>query len=209
MQNKTHIKYLKYFIDEKIDCTYHSIIVFSDRCTLKNIKLTSDESKVINRYHVLPTVQSIARSSLNILSADQVDMVYKLLYPLTQVSDVEKAVHIQNIQSKLSPQILENQTVGSILKNETESSLNNSPICSKCDTPMILRKATRGERKGQSFYGCSNYPNCDFMTWNEPSGEMCPKCGKTLFRKKGKAGGLFCITDGCGYTADGKSKESN
>lgn len=160
MQNKTHIKYLKTFIGEVIDCTYHSIIVFSDRCTLKNIKLTSDESKVINRYHVLPTVQSIARSSLNILSADQVDMIYNLLYPLTQVSDVEKAVHIQNIQSKLSPQILENQTVGSILKNETESSLNNSPICSKCDTPMILRKATRGERKGQSFYGCSNYPKC-------------------------------------------------
>ena len=32
-----------------------------------------------------------------------------------------------------------------------------------------------------------------------------PKCGKTLFKKKGKTGGLFCITEGCGYAADDKS----
>ena len=34
------------------------------------------------------------------------------------------------------------------------------PICPKCGVPMVLRTASRGERQGQQFYGCRNYPNC-------------------------------------------------
>ena len=39
-----------------------------------------------------------------------------------------------------------------------------------------------------------------FATWNEPTKEICPRCGKTLFRKKGKEGnGFVCLAGGCGY----------
>ncbi len=68
-------------------------------------------------------------------------------------------------------------------------------VCPKCGGKIVAKKS----QKGRKFYGCSQYPNCDFVTWNEPSGEVCPKCGKTLFKRKGKNGGLFCITEGCGY----------
>jgi len=37
---------------------------------------------------------------------------------------------------------------------------SSTPICPKCQTPMILRKSTKGAKAGQSFYGCANYPNC-------------------------------------------------
>lgn len=45
-----------------------------------------------------------------------------------------------------------------------ESSLSiiesSTPICPKCQAPMVLRKSTKGAKAGQSFYGCANYPNC-------------------------------------------------
>lgn len=47
------------------------------------------------------------------------------------------------------------------------------------------------------FYGCSNYPNCDFVTWDEPLKEQCPQCGKSLFKKR--AGLIYCPGEGCGY----------
>ncbi len=67
--------------------------------------------------------------------------------------------------------------------------------CPTCGGHLIAKKSKRGRR----FFGCSNYPKCDFATWDEPTKETCPKCGKTLFRKKGKNSGVYCQTDGCGY----------
>ncbi len=67
--------------------------------------------------------------------------------------------------------------------------------CPECGGDVIEKKTKRGT----SFYGCSNYPNCNFMTWDLPSDEVCPKCGKSLFRKKGNV--LYCPdTEGCGFT---------
>ncbi len=40
--------------------------------------------------------------------------------------------------------------------------------------------------KGRVFYGCSEYPKCDFVSWDPPSKEKCPVCGKTLLQKKSK-----------------------
>ena len=76
-------------------------------------------------------------------------------------------------------------------------------ICPKCGGAILAKKS----RNGRKFYGCANYPKCDFVSWNEPSSEVCPRCGKTLFKKKGKNGGLFCITEGCGYQAAAKSEK--
>jgi DNA topoisomerase-1 len=89
-------------------------------------------------------------------------------------------------------------------KNTKKIVKETGGICPKCGGKIISKKS----KKNRVFFGCSNYPKCDFVTWNEPSGEVCPQCGKTLFKKKGKNGGLFCMTEGCGYTAEGKSAEA-
>ena len=66
-------------------------------------------------------------------------------------------------------------------------------ICPECGGHLLVRKSA----KGRIYYGCSNYPKCNFMTWDEPVPEKCPQCGQTLFKKKGQ---LYCAKEGCGFT---------
>ena len=54
--------------------------------------------------------------------------------------------------------------------------------CPLCDG-KIVEKPTR---RGKVFYGCTHYPKCKFATWDKPTGEMCPDCGKALVEKSGK-----------------------
>ena len=65
-------------------------------------------------------------------------------------------------------------------------------ICPECGGHMLVRKSA----KGRVYYGCSNYPKCNYMTWDEPVPEKCPQCGSTLFKKKGQ---LYCAKEGCGF----------
>lgn len=76
--------------------------------------------------------------------------------------------------------------------------------CPECGGDVIEKKTKRGT----SFYGCSNYPNCNFMTWDMPTDEVCPKCGKSLFRRRGNV--LYCPdTEGCGFTKPAHTKKKS
>ncbi len=74
--------------------------------------------------------------------------------------------------------------------------------CPECGAQVIGKKSKRGYQ----FYGCSNYPNCNFMTWDKPTGENCPQCGKSLF--KGKGGMVTCPDAKCGYSAKATRKNA-
>ena len=69
--------------------------------------------------------------------------------------------------------------------------------CPKCGSILSARKSKRG----RVFYGCEKFPDCDFMSWDEPTDQICPTCNKTLFNKGGAKGTLNCATEGCGYSA--------
>jgi DNA topoisomerase I len=66
-------------------------------------------------------------------------------------------------------------------------------------------------RRGKVFYGCSNYSKtgCDFVSWDRPVPQPCPKCGaKFVVHKVTKAGTrIRCLNDACGYTADAETPE--
>lgn len=71
----------------------------------------------------------------------------------------------------------------------------NCPVC--VDGEVIVRKS----KKGRVFYGCSNYPNCNFISWNEPTNEKCPVCGNILVKKRNKKGTILkCINKDCKYS---------
>lgn len=67
--------------------------------------------------------------------------------------------------------------------------------CPKCGGKIIVKKS----KKGRVFYGCSEYPTCDFVSWDPPSDQKCPVCGKTLMQKKDKNKTLYCVTQDCSY----------
>ena len=70
---------------------------------------------------------------------------------------------------------------------------NNLGIkCPKCKNGEIVEKRTK---KGKIFYGCSNWPNCDFASWDKPTGEICPKCGSLLVETKRKQ--IKCVNKEC------------
>ncbi len=52
-------------------------------------------------------------------------------------------------------------------------------VCPECGKPVIARKS----KKGKIFYSCTGYPDCKFMSWDIPTAEKCPKCGKFLYKK--------------------------
>lgn len=68
--------------------------------------------------------------------------------------------------------------------------------CPKCSGELIARKT----KKGRKFYGCSKYPECSFVSWDEPVAEKCPKCGGLIVKKYNKKGFEYkCINEACGY----------
>jgi len=60
----------------------------------------------------------------------------------------------------------------------------------------------RKSKRGKTFFGCSNYPDCDFVLWNRPHKETCPKCGAPfLVEKTTKKLGrqILCNNEECDY----------
>ncbi len=74
--------------------------------------------------------------------------------------------------------------------------------CPQCGKEIVIRKT----KKGRKYYGCENNPECDFMTWQKPSSEHCPQCGKILLEKGSK---LVCIDEQCGYVKGKPKKEES
>lgn len=73
--------------------------------------------------------------------------------------------------------------------------------CPKCGKDIVVRKT----KKGRRFYGCEAGPDdCDFMSWQKPYPEKCPKCGGYMVEKGNK---VVCADAQCGYVSDRKKKE--
>jgi len=71
--------------------------------------------------------------------------------------------------------------------------------CPKCGGDVVERKNMKGKRK--TFYGCANYPVCDFKTYDKPTDKLCPKCSWFLVERTDKVSGVHkvCINPACDY----------
>ncbi|WP_243140225.1 type I DNA topoisomerase [Candidatus Syntrophocurvum alkaliphilum] len=69
--------------------------------------------------------------------------------------------------------------------------------CPVCQGEIIALKT----KKGRKFFGCKNYPECDFKTWNKPTGELCPQCSNAMVEKtsKNKDVHAICQNNECKY----------
>lgn len=67
--------------------------------------------------------------------------------------------------------------------------------CPKCGNKVVVKKS----KKGRKFFGCSSYPNCDYISWYEPSSKKCDQCGTVMLKKYNKTNGnyLECSNNEC------------
>ncbi len=85
-------------------------------------------------------------------------------------------------------------------KNTKPLVVETKATCPVCGGKVIEKKS----KKGYAFYGCGNYPECNFMTWDKPTDDLCPQCGKSLFKRKG--GLIVCNNEGCGFEKKAERK---
>ena len=171
MQNRTHIRHLKTLVGD--DTPMHSIITFSERCTLKNVQVRSQDIHVINRYDVARVVSGICgQISDACLTDDQIEALYSRLYAYTQVDGRTKEKHIADIEAKLAPALV--AAVDETGKPESDGAKVSEPaeapaaeqqplVCPRCGSGLVLRQAKRGTNAGNQFYGCSSYPKCRYI----------------------------------------------
>ena len=92
---------------------------------------------------------------------------------------------------------------------------NAKPLLEKIDVPcpecdngeVVLRRS----KKGRTFYGCSNYPECSFVSWDRPTGKRCPQCNAIMVERRTKKGKLIiCSNKECNYEPEQHpDKQSN
>ncbi|MFM1535400.1 type I DNA topoisomerase [Helcococcus ovis] len=67
-------------------------------------------------------------------------------------------------------------------------------VCPKCGGKIIEKISKRGK----VFYGCENYPQCDWASWDKPTGEKCAECGDLMVhRKNRKMDAIICNNENC------------
>lgn len=103
-QNKTHIKWLKEYIQSK-DKKYagipvYSLIVFANKCELKKITIFNQDVKVIKKQDMKQTIKTIFNNSIDILDVGEIEFLNSCLEELTHVNKDVKKQHIKDINEK-------------------------------------------------------------------------------------------------------------
>lgn len=158
IQNKVHLKWLEKYLDIDSE-NFYSYIVFSERCTLKNINLTSGQHCVINRQNLNAAISNMISMRETVFTPEEIDEIYNRLAPLTLVTEAEKLAHIQIVREK------QNGAVTPPPKKDVEVLSEKYPerFCPKCGSPLVLKRARKGQNAGNKFLGCSNYPKCRYI----------------------------------------------
>ena len=73
--------------------------------------------------------------------------------------------------------------------------------CPLCDGKVVVKKS----KKGRKYYGCEKSPDCEFISWNLPTGEKCPDCGEFLVEKGRKKRVIACSV--CAYAVEAPERE--
>lgn len=140
-QNEAHIRSLKKTIPNISENKYISIVVFTHNASLK--VHASDEKNVITTKLLLNRIKSYQNT---ILSEQNQSNFIKTIESVRLTSGKEKEAHVNMVKTKTS----------------RRESLINAGICPKCKGTLVLKTGKYG-----SFYGCSNYPKCDFITHSQ------------------------------------------
>lgn len=219
LQNKTHIRELSKLIEK--DIPVFSVIVFSERCTLKNVTV-NDDVRVIKRENLLSTVTEICNNNPAVLSAQKIDEIFNTLHPYTNASDDVKKRHIENIKTNYTKPKAEvsrdapkaNDKLPTI--NDVLPTANDDSSATNDALPMTVDNSSTTSNESTITTDATDTTDTTDespKTYNTASENevkhICPKCGSELVLRtanKGKnAGKCFWGCSGfpkCRYTQD-------
>ncbi|MEI4959580.1 nuclease-related domain-containing protein [Aeromonas caviae] len=162
-QNHLHMMTLKSLLG-LADHQLHSIVYFIGDCTFK----TPMPENVMRR----GLVSYIKSKTTPVLSTADVDRIIDTIQQgrltaswqthrqhVTQL----KTRHADPSANHVSTREPVRQSVANPPSQSVSPPDNPPPICPRCGSTMVLRTATRGENKGNQFWGCSGYPKCRFI----------------------------------------------
>ena len=137
--------------------------------------------------------------------------VIRNFYPdlMEAVTEAQKQLETVKIEDEVTDEICENCGRNMVIKygphgrflacpgfpecRNTKPYLEKIGVpCPLCGGEVVIRKT----KKGRRYFGCSNHPECEFMSWQKPSSQKCPKCGNYIVEKGNK---LICSQQSCGY----------
>ncbi|WP_416827566.1 nuclease-related domain-containing protein [Ectobacillus polymachus] len=98
-QNKTHIQMLQRNLDFVPAQFFKSVIVFSNRCELKKITVDSQDVVVLKRNQLSKTINNEIKNLKPVFTIEEIDHIYQILKPFTNVTTEVKKRHIQKIKS--------------------------------------------------------------------------------------------------------------
>lgn len=99
-QNKVHISALSRILSDVDSSSIYSYIIFSERCELKNVKITSENVKILKRNKLLSYLKKNINANNEIFTEEQIESYYKVLVNYCLADDLTKQVHIQKINEK-------------------------------------------------------------------------------------------------------------
>jgi ssDNA-binding Zn-finger/Zn-ribbon topoisomerase 1 len=132
-QNNTHIEALREYLKD-YPLEYHSVIVFSERCKLKNVTCSKPNTHVIRRDKVKNIVSTINKNASSTISKEQFDEVLALLSKVQRPDDDIKNQHLEDVKETLT-------------------------TCPKCKSELIEKTV---KTTGKQFWGCSKFPKCKY-----------------------------------------------
>ncbi len=135
-QNKGHISSLRHYCG---NIEAFSIIAFSNNCEFKDITWDSPNTWVCYYSELKQTIKKIWRSVPDLYDDATLDRIYANLLSLENNKET-RARHIDQIYNASAPN-----------------------VCPRCGGTLVLRQAKKGKYVGKSFYGCSNYPRCNYI----------------------------------------------
>lgn len=179
MQNRSHIKCLQAFLGEQP--LMHSFVVFSDRCTLRNITFNANETSVVNRQELEEEVYNVCgRVTGELLSDRKIAELYDRLYPFTQVNETVKKQHVdqihrilESVEEQQMPQSISCSTVRIETAEETPD--ENTNIASMGVAVDEISAVPEKDQAPESVV-------------TQPKNDRCPLCGGRLILRTATRG---------------------
>lgn len=162
LQNKTHVKWLlSYLSDSGLHAYYYA--VFSNRCTFKDITLTSGKHDVIHRRNILPTLRHNAAMAGRRLTDTQIDALCEKLFPLTQADETEKFLHGVSVREKqISPDekpVFRHKQPPRPARETAQPDIGT--LCPRAAAGLSCAPPQKAKEKGGSFQAAPTFRNAD------------------------------------------------